>query len=120
MGNVLDVSLADFKSGVDRFDEHMQADFHLPAAETDPLDADSHALLADEPDAKRTEQIVTHLQMLGYLSATAKLSRDEIDAQLDRWDVDFQDARARGVFEIALEGENLERIPWAEARVRYL
>jgi len=60
-------TLSDLRTEMAMFAAHMEPEFHLPPAEAEPLYADEATFTTEQPDARRMEQIVAHLQMLGYL-----------------------------------------------------
>lgn len=124
MGAVLDLSLDQVSEHIETFGGKMVENFHLPPAELDPLYADEAWILAGQPDAKRSEQIATHLQLLGYLDDRAgTIPETEVNAALLAWEQDFADAQRDGMILVhydAQERRRLDQLPWTERRVREL
>lgn len=92
---------------VDVFDQRVSPDFHLPALADEPLHADEHTLLTAQPDARRTEQTVTHLQLLGYLADSTVVSAEDLAEALAQWDAEHLAAVRAGDLAIELPGENI-------------
>ncbi|EDY82425.1 hypothetical protein VDG1235_2047 [Verrucomicrobiia bacterium DG1235] len=120
MPSRVDIEMDDLGLHANRFDAEMGTRFKLPVSRFDPVFADGSHVTMGEPDAKHWEQVLTHLQMLGYLADAAEVSRVEIEQALAFWEADYQEGRKRRQFAVNLEGEQLRKRPWAEVRFRYL
>jgi len=119
-------TLSDLRTEMAKFAAHMGPEFHLPPAEAESLYADEATFTTEQPDAKRMEQIVAHLQMLGYLDlheGQNAIALAEINAAEEAFAGDLALALAEG--QIALHFDDTEQkqnaqLSDGERRLRYL
>ncbi len=123
----LDLTVRHVSEQIEAFAGCMQAEFHLPGDSLDPIYADEACLTEEQADAKRTEQVVSQLQLLGYLGETEtdRIEQSTIDAAFDAWERDFEAARDTGALRIHFEEDEatalaraapeLRRIRWLKA-----
>jgi hypothetical protein len=119
-------TLSDLRTEMANFAAHMEPEFHLPPAEAEPLYADEATFTTEQPDVKRMEQIVAHLQMLGYLDlheGQNAIALAEIKAAEEAFAGDLALALAEG--QIALHFDEAEqkqnaKLSDGERLLRYL